>query len=241
MDSNTIHQSTRAPMLPERQRKKLQEAFEQYCPLHTRCRVPYGVPLSVQMAFPNGRLLLSCNRSKLQEVFETPASRNRMSESSDSSSLWSTSKVGARQLPRSSGVWTNSPSTRSSSDSLGSQSMGGTTDLSQQVMPQLPSFAKLAINPQAAASSSSLHSNSSNSSSPISPTLETNYNSRFQQRSSMPATQSYKLNQNGGNEYVSPSSLQRAQNRMSEPPPPRLSTPSDYGPTIKEVRKKRQN
>ncbi|CAO3592405.1 unnamed protein product [Absidia cylindrospora] len=225
LDSNTIHQSARAPMLPDRQRRKLQAAIEQYCPLHTRCRVPYGVPLSVQMAFPNGRLLLSCNRSKLQAVFETPASRNRVSESFDSSSLWSSTKTG-RQLPRPSGVWNTTPSTRSSNESFGSQSMG-TTDLSQQVMPQLPSFAKLAINPQAATSSSSLHSNSSNSS-PISPTTEPNHNSRFQQRSSMPAMQSYMVNRHEDKEQGSPSSLQRAQNRMSEPPPPKLSTPAAY-------------
>ncbi|ORZ20288.1 AEX-3 domain-domain-containing protein [Absidia repens] len=237
LDSNTIHQSARAPMLPDRQRRKLQAAMEQYCSLHTRRRVPYGVPLSVQMAFPNGRLLLSCNRSKLQDVFETPASRNRVSESFDSSSLWSSTKSG-KQLPRSSGVWNTSPSTRSSNESFGSQSMG-TTDLSQQTMPQFPSFAKLAINPQAATSSSSLHSNSSTSS-PISPTTETNHSSSFQQRSSMPVMQSYMVNRHGDKGQSSPSSLQKTQNRMSEPSPPRLSTPTAYDPTIHEGDPNRQ-
>jgi hypothetical protein len=116
----------------------------------------------------------------------------------------------------------------------------GTTDLSQQAMPQLPSFAKLAINPHAASSPSSVHSNNSNAS-PISPiTLETNYSSRVQQRSSMPAAQSYMLNQNEGKDQGSPSSVQRTQNRMSEPPPPRLSTTSKYGSPTKQVKKKSQ-
>ncbi|KAI8085078.1 AEX-3 domain-containing protein [Halteromyces radiatus] len=232
LDSNTIHQSTRVPMLPERQRRKLQASIEQHCPLHNRCRVPYGVPLSVQVAFPNGRLLLSCNRSKLQDVFETPASRNRMSESSsDSSSLWSNSKM-SWQIPRSSALWNSATSGRNSYGSFQSTSMSS-NDLSEQSMPQLPSFAKLAINPQAISSpsSSSLHSPSA---SPISPTQASAINNRTQQqRSSMPATpkmtQSQSLGQN--KEYAN-SPLYKNQNRMSEPPPLRKSTPMDDDNTI---------
>jgi hypothetical protein len=237
LDSNTIHQSIRTPMLPERQRRKLQASLELHCPLHNRCRVPYGVPLSVQMAFPNGRLLLSCNRSKLQDNFETPASRNRLSESSsDTASIWSNSTKVGWQLPRSSGLWTNSNSTgassRSSNESVQSQPMG-TPDLSQQTLPQLPSFAKLAVNPQATSSpssSSSIHSNNTNASSPISPTIQTSaFNNRSQQRSSMPAStpkvlQTQSTGQNGNKEYTG-SSLYKTQNRMSEPPPPRMPTP----------------
>ncbi|KAI8335808.1 AEX-3 domain-containing protein [Chlamydoabsidia padenii] len=236
LDSNTIHQSTRTPMLPERQRRKLQASLELHCPLHNRCRVPYGVPLSVQMAFPNGRLLLSCNRSKLQETFETPASRNRLSDSSsDTASIWSSSKVGW-QLPRSSGLWNNNSSgtsNRSSNESVQSQPMG-TPDLSQQTLPQLPSFAKLAVNPQASSSpssASSIHSsNSTNASSPISPTTQASlYSNRPQQRSSMPANtpkllQPQSIGQNSTKEYNG-SSLYKTQNRMSEPPPPRIPTP----------------
>ncbi|ORZ15755.1 AEX-3 domain-domain-containing protein [Absidia repens] len=230
LDSNTIHQTPRVPMLPERQRRKLQSSIEMHCPLHNHCRVPYGVPLSVQMAFPNGRLLLSCNRSKLQDVFETPASRNRVSESSDNSSIWSGPKIGW-QLPRSSAIWNDSASTRSSNESVLSQTIG-TPDFSQQAIPQLPSFTKLAINPQTSPSSSTSLRSSNTNTSHVSSTQANTSNNQTQQRSSMPTTpklsQSQSTSQNGVMDHGA-TALYRTQNRMSEPPLPRVSTPIEDG------------
>lgn len=52
------------PSIPVRQRRKLLSGFEEFAALHTRYKIPYGIPLSVREAYPNGRLPLSNGRSK---------------------------------------------------------------------------------------------------------------------------------------------------------------------------------
>ncbi|ORX54396.1 DENN-domain-containing protein [Hesseltinella vesiculosa] len=183
LDSNTIHQSARVRMLPDRLRRKLQMALDTHCSLHTRCRVPYGVPLSVQSAFPNGRLLLTSHRSKVPMPYDSGSSSNSTTRHYMTRS--------AQHLPNG----TATPNNSSTSSSLASQITATTTpmrpirrnsndsalssDLSQSMMPQLPSFAKLSINPHALSSTSSFQSTVSVS--PISP-------SRSQDRASLPGT-----------------------------------------------------
>lgn len=127
--------------IPERQRRKLQSGLEQYAPLHTKCKVPYGVPLPVQCAFPKGKMVLNCSRSKTTDVFISPAARQpRTSESSsDNISLWSLSRP-----------WSSTTSTRTSNDST----------ISTPHLPQYPGSAILSTSTgnYASSSSSSLHS-----------------------------------------------------------------------------------
>lgn len=47
-----------------RQRRKLLSAFEEFAALHIRYKIPYGIPLPIREAYPNGRLPLSSGRSK---------------------------------------------------------------------------------------------------------------------------------------------------------------------------------
>ncbi|KAI9304028.1 AEX-3 domain-containing protein [Cunninghamella echinulata] len=194
LDINTIHQSSRAPMLPDRQRRKLQASIELHCPLHNKYRVPYGIPLSMQTAFPNGRLLLSSNKSKSQEPIETPAARHRMSEASDNSSVWSGSKM-SWQLPLSTGIWSNTGSRRNSNESFSSTYSNNNSNNS---------------NNNHYTSTITTTTTSQHHYSPHISSLQqqnTNYN-QSKQRSSMPVS-------NGNND----SSLFRPQNRLSDPAP----------------------
>ncbi|OAD78383.1 hypothetical protein PHYBLDRAFT_140478 [Phycomyces blakesleeanus NRRL 1555(-)] len=153
LDTNTMHQSQPPMPLPTRARRKLQSSLEQYAPLHTRFKVPYGVPLPVLETFPNGRLLLNCGRSKTQDVFVSPAQR-RDSESSDGYSLMShPASTNSKPI---SGFWSSNNSTRSSNDSVTSLPLG--IDMPAPSLPQFPNFAKLAITTQSSTSSPAPHS-----------------------------------------------------------------------------------
>lgn len=112
-----MHQYERSMPIPDRQRRKLQSALEQYAPLHTKCKIPYGVPLNVQCVYPKGKMMLNCSRSKIGDVFVNPASQPRDSESSDNTSIWSHS---ASFMSKPSGFWSSNASTRSSTDSYSS-------------------------------------------------------------------------------------------------------------------------
>ncbi|RCH79776.1 hypothetical protein CU098_001223, partial [Rhizopus stolonifer] len=164
LDSNSMHQSQRSMLIPERQRRKLQSALEQYAPLHTKCKIPYGVPLPVQCTFPKGKMILNCSRSRTTDVFISPAARQpRDSESSsDTISIWSLSRP-----------WSSN-----------------SNDSSMSTLPQYPGSAILSTSTgnYASSSSSSLHSP------PVSPvqlsfqtSLSTSSLSKPQQRVSMPA------------------------------------------------------
>ncbi|KAI7866235.1 hypothetical protein BDF14DRAFT_1728679 [Spinellus fusiger] len=149
LDINTVHQSEPPMTLPRRTRRKLQLSLEQYAPMHTHYRVPYGVPFSVQETYPNGRLLLNCGQSRTQEVFVSPAQR-RGSESSDGFSLRSYSaSVLSKPL---SGFWSSNSSIRSSNDSTISLPYG--VEIPTPSLPQYPHFAKLDIAPQPSISTS---------------------------------------------------------------------------------------
>ncbi|KAI8370884.1 AEX-3 domain-containing protein [Choanephora cucurbitarum] len=142
LDCNSMHQSQRSMFIPERQRRKLQSGLEQYAPLHTKYKVPYGVPLPVQCAFPKGKMILNCSRSRTTDIFISPAARQpRTSESSsDNISLWSLSRP-----------WSSNTSTRTSNDST----------ISTPHLPQYPGSAVLSTstgNYAASSSSLSLHS-----------------------------------------------------------------------------------
>ncbi|KAG0183459.1 hypothetical protein DFQ29_004403 [Apophysomyces sp. BC1021] len=201
LDCNTMHQCQPAMLIPDRQRRKLQTSMEQYASLHTRSRVPYGVPLTTQQTFPNGRLLLQCLRPKSQDPFVSPA-QPRSSESSDLHSIRSHSQsVVSRPM---SGFWSVNGSTRSSNDS--SISLPVTIDALTPSMPQFPGFAKLATNPQGFASSTSLH---------IQAVSATQASGPRTQRLSMPTQSS----------AGPPSQETAVHNRHSEPPQPR-QTPS---------------
>ncbi|KAI9019384.1 AEX-3 domain-containing protein [Phycomyces nitens] len=153
LDANTMHQSQPPMPLPTRARRKLQSSLEQYAPLHTRFKVPYGVPLSILETFPNGRLLLNCGRSKTQDVFVSPAQR-RDSESSDGYSLMShPASTNSKPI---SGFWSSNNSTRSSNDSATSLPYG--IEMPTPSLPQFPNFAKLAITTQSSTSSPAPHS-----------------------------------------------------------------------------------
>ncbi|KAF7726210.1 hypothetical protein EC973_009008 [Apophysomyces ossiformis] len=158
LDRNTMHHSQPAMLIPERQRRKLQASMGQYASMHTRSRVPYGVPLTTRETFPNGRLLLQCLRPKSQDPFISPA-QPRSSESSDLHSIRShPPSTLSRPL---SGFWSVNGSSRTSNDS--SISLPAMIDLPAPSMPQFPGFAKLASNPQGTVSSTSLHMQNVNS------------------------------------------------------------------------------
>jgi hypothetical protein len=53
--------------IPSRQRKKLIHSLETYSSLHTQYGVPYGVPLFMQQAYPNGRFMPTSNKSKIYD------------------------------------------------------------------------------------------------------------------------------------------------------------------------------
>src|SRR3954454_23665486 len=53
--------------IPSRQRKKLTQSLETYAPLHTRYGIPFGVPLFIQQAYPNGRFMPVSNKSKMYD------------------------------------------------------------------------------------------------------------------------------------------------------------------------------
>ncbi|KAI9318757.1 AEX-3 domain-containing protein [Dichotomocladium elegans] len=155
LDSNTIHQLKQPLAIPDKQRRKLYSALEQYAPLHgARYRIPYGVPLSVRELFPNSRMLLSCGRSKVQSSYDAPSISRNSDASEFSHSIWSnTGSVASNNTGRRlSGFWSSNNSTKSSNDS--STSLPASVDTTH---PQYPGTVKLAILPQASTSSSSLH------------------------------------------------------------------------------------
>ncbi|KAL9544184.1 hypothetical protein MBANPS3_007762 [Mucor bainieri] len=225
LDSNSMHQSQRAMALPDRQRRKLQSALEQYAPLHTRCKIPYGVPLPVQSTFPKGKMILNCTRSRATDVFISPA-RPRDSESSDTtSSVWS--HPASFMSKPSAGFWSSNASTRSSNESATSVSNSAalppkiTTEQQQQhhTLPQFPGSAMLSTGAgnYASSSTSSLHSPPM---SPIRPTASiqstsSNLSRSPNQRVSMPAPMTAAT--------VTPldkqNSYRKATYRRSEPPP----------------------
>ncbi|CAO3621225.1 unnamed protein product [Cunninghamella blakesleeana] len=199
LDINTIHQSSRAPMLPDRQRRKLQVSIELHGPLHAKYRVPYGIPSSLQTAFPNGRLLLSCNKSKSQEPIETPAARHRISEASDNSSVWSGSKM-SWQLPLSNGIWSTTASSRNSTESFSSTYSNNTN---------------ITIN--TTTNNNNINNNNNNNSLFGLQQIQQNLNyNQSKQRSSMPASNGNSHHQHNNN---NDSPILRTQNRLSEPPP----------------------
>ncbi|KAI9495919.1 AEX-3 domain-containing protein [Zychaea mexicana] len=187
LDSNTMHQYHATMTIPDRQRKKLYTAIEQYAPLHgSRHRIPYGVPLSIKEMFPNSRMLLSCGRSKVQNTYDAPQRTSNTSEFSNS--IWSNNTTvasgGTSGRPLS-GLWSSNASTRSSNDS--STSLSTSLDVPLPAMPQYPGSVKLAT--QGSASTSSLHTP------PMSPTASKNrlhhhhhHPSTSTQRSSMTTT-----------------------------------------------------
>lgn len=162
-----MRQSHCAPRLPDRQRRKLQMALEEHAPLHTRYRMPYGVPLTVQEGFPNGRMLLASSKSRVQATFDGTRTQ-RTSEASDfSTSIWSTTASGLSSR-RLSGFWSSNESTRSSNDSSTSLANSSVVDVPAPTMPQYPGVARLASNPLGSISNPSLHTP------PISPTTSRN-------------------------------------------------------------------
>lgn len=151
LDSNTMRQSERAMTIPDRQRRKLQAALEQYAPLHTKCRISYGIPLPVQCVYPKGKMVLNCNRSKSTDKFISPA-KPRDSISSDTTSILSlTGSLISKPSEFLSMVGSHSSIESASSDAL------------NNTHPQLPGSAMLSTS--AGNYASSLH----NSSPPISP------------------------------------------------------------------------
>ncbi|KAI8990046.1 hypothetical protein BDB01DRAFT_717940 [Pilobolus umbonatus] len=136
LDSNTMHQTERSILIPERQRRKLQAALEQYAPLHTRCKIPYGVPITVQQSYPRGKMILNCNRSTISDAYVSPAHQHRKSESSDGTSIWS---HNASVISKPSEFWSTTGSTRTSDES--SISLG---DINSRA-PHLPQFPGLAM------------------------------------------------------------------------------------------------
>ncbi|KAG9307791.1 hypothetical protein G9A89_023356 [Geosiphon pyriformis] len=80
LDKDTIMIAQHPPQIPSRQRKKLMQSLEAYAPLHSHYSLPYGVPLYVQQAYPNGRFTPLCAKSRIYEpndritsVIGTPA------------------------------------------------------------------------------------------------------------------------------------------------------------------------
>ncbi|KAI9247713.1 AEX-3 domain-containing protein [Phascolomyces articulosus] len=182
LDCNTMHQYRPTLSIPDRQRRKLYTAIEQYAPLHnSRHRIPYGVPLSVKEMFPNSRMLLSCGRSKVQNTFDAPQRSSNVSEFSNS--IWSnntTASTTTGTSRRLSGLWSSNTSTRSSNDS--STSLSTSLDVPLPALPQYPGSVKLAT--QGSASTSSLHTP------PMSPTASKNrLHHHHQHHTSSPASQ----------------------------------------------------
>lgn len=228
LDSNSMHQSQRSMSIPDRQRRKLQSALEQYAPLHTKCKIPYGVPLPVQCTFPKGKMILNCTRSKATDIFISPA-KPRDSESSDTTSVWS---HPASFMSKPSGFWSSNASTRSSNESA--TSISNTTPIksntpippkintTEHMLPQFPGSAMLSTSAgnYASSSTSSLHSPPM---SPIRPTASiqsiqstsSNLSRSPNQRVSMPAPMTAA--------NVTPldkqNSYRKANYRRSEPPP----------------------
>lgn len=198
-----MHQSRRVPPLPDRQRRKLQAALEQYAPLHTTYRIPYGVPLSVRETFPNGRMLLSCGRSRVQSTFDTPSGTIRRSEPSEfRSSVWSNGTSASSNRPLS-GFWSSNVSTQSSNDS--STSLPLSLDLPPPALPQYPGTAKIAGDLKASSSTSSLHTPPR---SPTTPNRPSTAN-----KTTLPVRRQ--------------DSAHRKEIRRSDPPRSRIDSPSD--------------
>ncbi|KAI8139770.1 AEX-3 domain-containing protein [Fennellomyces sp. T-0311] len=200
LDSNTMHQYKSTTTIPDRQRRKLYTAIEQYAPLHgSRYRIPYGVPLSVKEMFPNSRMLLSCGRSKVQNTYDAPQRTSNVSEFSNS--IWSNNTTtSGRPL---SGIWSSNASNRSSNDS--STSLSTSLDVPLPAMPQYPGSVKLAK--QGSASTSSLHTP------PMSPTVSKNrlhHHHPSSQRSSMAV-------QRHGSTHSSRSDIVRRSESTSQP------------------------
>jgi hypothetical protein len=208
-------------LIPDRQRRKLQSALEQYAPLHTKCRIPYGVPLPVQCTFPKGKMILNCNRSKTTDIFISPARQRRDSESSDNTSIWS---HPASLMSRPSGFWSSNASTRSSNESSNS----ATNDKHIHNVPQFPGSAMLSTGAGNYAASTS--ANSSPQMSPIrtvasiqsiQSSMSTSSLSRSspkpQQRVSMPTPVVNAASPSSSLEHHH--SYRKANQRRSEPPP----------------------
>ncbi|KAI7893814.1 AEX-3 domain-containing protein [Mucor mucedo] len=235
LDSNSMHQSQRSMPIPDRQRRKLQSALEQYAPLHTKSKIPYGVPLPVQCTFPKGKMILNCSRSKTTDVFISPAQRN--SESSDATSIWSHS---ASLVSRPSGFWSSNASTRSSNESSTSASAStpaasalssaaaaaaSSADGSHNI-PQFPGSALLSTSAgnYASSSSTSLHSP------PMSPIRTTasiqsiksslsNSSPKQQQRVSLPTPIVNASNPTNSPTLDHQNSYRKATSRRSDPSP----------------------
>lgn len=229
LDSNSMHQSQRSMPIPDRQRRKLQSALEQYAPLHTKSKVPYGVPLPVQCTFPKGKMILNCSRSKTTDVFISPAQRN--SESSDATSIWS---HPASLVSRPSGFWSSNASTRSSNESSTSASASTSaaaaaaavsSDGSHNV-PQFPGSALLSTSAgnYASSSNTSLHSP------PMSPIRATasiqsiksslsNSSPKQQQRVSLPTPIVNASNPTNSPTLDHQNSYRKATSRRSDPSP----------------------
>ncbi|KAI9476079.1 MAG: AEX-3 domain-containing protein [Benjaminiella poitrasii] len=109
LDSNTMHSSQRVTPIPDRQRRKLQSALEQYAPLHTKYKIPYGIPLSVQYAYPKGKMMLNCSRSKTTDVFISPASRVSLALSDATTATWSNDRRSNESIISNNGNNTSSP------------------------------------------------------------------------------------------------------------------------------------
>ncbi|KAI8066903.1 AEX-3 domain-containing protein [Gongronella butleri] len=220
LDSNTMHQNARVPMLPERQRRKLQASLDQHCSLHTRCHVGYGVPLAIQHAFPKGRLMMTSHRSKVPISYDAPTNTMTNGNANNHASATSTvSSTSSSWLSRKShlpgrSLYTSSSEANGTNTSVNglsrtsNDSSHSSADLSQSAMPQVPSFARLSINPHALSSTSSFQS--AHSVSPISP-------SRSHDRSSLPGTPKSAhstLAASSNNDIMDV----RGSHRLSEPP-----------------------
>lgn len=225
-----MHQSQRSMPIPDRQRRKLQSALEQYAPMHTKSKIPYGVPLPIQCTFPKGKLILNCSRSKSTDISISPARQPRESESSDGTSIWSHS---ASLISKPSGFWSSNASTRSSNES--STSVAATTtknDNNTPSLPQYPGSAMLSTSAGNYAASSSQTSLSLQSPpmSPIRPTASISSLQRSvstsslsksskQQRVSMPTPIVNAASPNSNPSLDHQNSYRKATNRRSEPPP----------------------
>ncbi|KAI8645606.1 AEX-3 domain-containing protein [Parasitella parasitica] len=229
LDSNSMHHSQRSMPIPDRQRRKLQSALELYAPLHTKCKIPYGVPLPVQCTYPKGKMILNCTRSRATDIFISPA-RPRDSESSDTNtSVWSHS---ASFMSKPSGFWSSNASTRSSDESATSISNANPTkattpilskiNTGEHMLPQLPGLAMLSTSTgnYASSSTSSLHSPPM---SPIRPTTSiqslhsasSNVSRSPNQRVSMPSP----ITAANVTSLDKQNSYRKANYRRSDPPP----------------------
>lgn len=212
-----MHQSQRSMPIPDRQRRKLQSALEQYAPLHTKSKIPYGVPLPIQCTFPKGKLILNCSRSKSTDAFISPARLPRDSESSDATSIWS---HPASLVSRPSGFWSSNASTRSSNESATSDAPN---------LPQYPGSALLSTSAgNYTSSNTSLHSppmspiRTTASIQSIQSSLSTSSLPRTpnqQQRVSMPSPIVNAANPTNSTTLEHQNSYRKANYRRSEPSP----------------------